>query len=326
MSIKTTTGMILFADVESTYGQGAVLTGSADTIQVAMELPLFNIEYSFDGSRQGAQYSAGNLQPAGPNGKTTSGTVKIEGKGLGSAYSNTAAGHVPNLHPFLLSAGMSASFQSSTWVYKYTPLGTDYQSIALEVYDRGEKLPISGAFSNMKVTGENGGITIFSFDVKGSAGSISDVSSPPARVWYGQSTVPPVTDHINMNIGGFSAGIVRKFDFDAGIDLTPRLNINTSGSHAGFVINRRKPVLNVSLESTALSTMDAYTSWSNSTATAVSFQVGSVNTNKFSFSFPQASITKVERANDGAVALWNLSITPYVSAPDTTDDLTLTFG
>lgn len=41
---KTTTGLILFAKNEGTYGAGATLTGSTDTVSLFREFPVFAYE------------------------------------------------------------------------------------------------------------------------------------------------------------------------------------------------------------------------------------------------------------------------------------------
>jgi hypothetical protein len=321
-SIKNTVGLILFAKSEASYLAGAAMSAT-DAIQVAMELPVFNTAYNYDGNRNGAQWSGGNLTRATPGGKSTTATIQMEGKGLGATY--TTASTPPNLHPFLLASGLSGSVSASAWVYKPTPLGTAHKSLALTVYDRGECLPISGAYCAMKFGAETAGLTTFTFDLSGVPGTYTDVATPPSRTWTAHSVVPPKNTSVTFSIGAYATAKIRSYSYEHGIELTPRINLNESTGFAGYQLGRRNPTFSITVEADALATFDAYSAWEAATQYAVNLTVGSVANNRFTFSFPQAVLSNVERANDGPVALWNLTFTPAVSIPDSEDDVVLTW-
>lgn len=318
---KNVTGLLLYAKNESTYGLGASHSAS-DVVQVAQDLPVFNLQFAYDGNRQGAQWSGGNLQRARPNGRTAEGTVRIEGKGLGSTYTLSAT--PPNIHAFLLASGLSGSMQGATWVYKPIPLGATPSSLALAVYDRGEFLPLSGAHCDMKFAAENGGPTMFDFAVKGIAGVITDVASPPSRSWSGASVIPPVNNSVSLTIGAWSPK-VRSYTYTHNLEIAPRLNLSDTTGHAGFTIGRRSSTLQVVVEADALSSFNAYDSWASGSSVAASLTVGSVANNRIALSFPQSAIQNVERGADGPTALWTLTLAPYVSTPDADDDVSLTW-
>jgi hypothetical protein len=324
---KVVTGLIILAANEATYGQGAALTGSANTIQVAEAFPIFNVDYSFDGDRKGGNYSGGNNRRTTPSGRSVTGKLIIEGKGLGSTYSSVAV-TPPNLHPFLISSGLSGSLQGGAWVYKPNPLGTTAVGTALEVYDRGEKLPISGAFFNMTFASPGPGITTFEFDLMGIPGTITDVATPPARIFTAASVLPPKNELVSLTIDSYATASVRSYTYVHKQDIAPRINLNSSGSFAGYALGRRSPTFTVTMEADALGAYNPYLDQQNGIARNVSFTVGQPGTNNnFTVTFPSASISKVTRKNDGTtLALWDVEFAPAISAPDQSDDMSLTFG
>jgi hypothetical protein len=319
-SVKSVTGLLLFAKNEASYGAGANFAAT-DAIQVAQELPVFNMQYNFDGNRQGAQWSGGNIRRTGPGGRTVEGTVVIEGKGLGSAYGVNAT--PPNIHPFLLASGLSGSVSASGWLYRPVPLGTQPKSLALNVYDRGELLPVSGAYANMSFAAEGAGLTMFTFAVQGLCADITDVSNPPTRTYTAVNVLPPKNEAVQFVIGSYSSAKIRNYSYTHNLTITPRINLNEATGHAGFAIGRRSPELTITIEADALATFDAYQAWRDGDTFNVELTVGTTANNRFLIRFPQAQISNVERANDEPVALWNLTLTPAVSGPDSSDDVEL---
>lgn len=321
---KITTGLILFAKNEAVYGQGGALTGSTDTISLFREFPTFTYEFVYDGTRDGASYSGGSLKKTAPSGRTTTGTVILEGKGLGSTYG--ASAFPPSLHAFLKASGLSGSLSGSVWKYVPTPLGTTPDSLTMAVYDRGEMLPVSGAYASFTMNGEGAAPTSFEFAVQGLAGEITDVSNPPARTYIAKNVVPPKNENIGLTIGAVSGLKVRSYSYDHGLEITPRVNINTPSGHAGFVIGRRSPVFQVTVESEALSTFNPYDDFNAGTSRAITYTVGADATNRFTVNLPNCQLTGVEKAEDGPVALWNLTFAPHTSGPDAEDDFEVLFS
>lgn len=323
-TVKRVVGLIAFAGTETTYGEGASLTGSLHTIQCAQEFPTFQIQYASDGQRGGANWSGGNVRPVGPSGRTTQGTVIMEGKGAGTAYSLSVT--PPSLHPFLLASGLSGSLSASAWVYKPVSLDTVPKSLAMNVYGQGELLPISGAYCAMTFAADNPSVTLFNFDVQGLCGDVTDVAVPPARTFPAHEVQAPRNQSVSFAMGAYVTARIRSYTYEHGLEITPRINLNSSTGHAGFVQGRRKPVFNIVVEADDLASFDPYLAWKNATTYAMSLTVGSVANNRFSINFDQAVITGCERSSDGPLALWNLQVTPYVSIPDADDDLRLVFN
>lgn len=323
-SAKITTGLLLFAKNEASYAAGATFAAT-DAVQVAMELPVFQQKYNFDGNRQGGNWSGGNIQRTGPGGRYTEGTVRLEGKGIGSGSTYSAGTRPPNLHPFLLASGLTGSLSASGWLYTPLPLGVTPTSLALAVYGRGELLNVSGAYANMTFGAEGAGLTMFEFALQGLCSDITDVaaSSIPARTYSAAGVLPPKNEGVSLTIGTYGTAKVRNYSYEHGLAITPRININESTGHAGFAIGRRNPSLSLTIEADELANFNAHEVWRAGSTFDITLTVGTVAGNRFRIRFPNAQISNVEAATDEPVALWNLTIQPSVSSPDASDDLQL---
>ena len=327
-SAKITTGLLLFAKNEASYAAGATFVAT-DAVQVAMELPVFQQKYNFDGNRQfGGNWSGGNIQRTGPGGRFTEGTVKLEGKGLGSGSTYNASNTPPNLHPFLLASGLSGSLSASGWLYTPLAIGQTPTSLALAVYGRGELLNVSGAYANMTFAAEGAGLTMFDFAVQGLCSDITDVAaaSIPSRTYSAAGVLPPKNEGVSLTIGTYGTAKVRNYSYEHGLAITPRININETTGHAGFAIGRRNPTLTLTIEADALSNFNAQQAWRAGTTYDVSLTVGTVAGNRFRIRFPNSQISNVEQGTDEPVALWTLTMTPAISGPDMSDDLEIYFS
>jgi hypothetical protein len=145
-------------------------------------------------------------------------------------------------------------------------------------------------------------------------------------LYSGSTILPPKNEALQFTIGSYTSAKVRSYSYDHGLTITPRNDQNTSGSHAGFAVGDRKPQFTVTIEDDALATFNAYDDWNLGTSRALSFTVGNTALNRFALSLPQAVLTKVERQADGPVATLTLTYTPYVSLPDSNDDVQITFN
>jgi hypothetical protein len=167
-------------------------------------------------------------------------------------------------------------------------------------------------------------VSIFEFDIKGTSGLMAD-ATVPARTFSAHTVVPPKNEDINLTIDGVVGLKVRTYTYTHGYDVSPRIDINALSGHAGFAGGRRKPEFKVTVEAEALSTFNPYNLMVSGTSVACSFGVGSVATNKFTVSMSQAQVTNVTRNADGPLAVWDLTITPWTSAPDSSDDISIAF-
>ena len=313
----------LLADNESSYSGSISLSTTTDGIHVA-ELPEFTIDYAYDGARPSPQGTAGVQRRVGPSGRTTTGTVSIEGKGKGSSYSSVND-TVNSLHPFIQASGLSGSFSGSSWVYQPTDPNSTQYSLAMDVYTRGEKREIRGAYCNMSIATDNPAPPLFKFETQGIIG-LPTTSAAPTISYPSASVLPPKAVDVQFTVGGVSSLIIKSFEFNMNRDVAPRMNINSNSGHAGFSPNRRNPTLNVVVEATALATYDPYTAFANGTSAAVSLTVGSTTGNKYTINAPQCVISALTDEADGPSATWNITFEAYATTPAANDDITITFS
>lgn len=319
---KSVVGLILFGKPEATYGAGpsSALTGSTDAIQTVLEHPVFDITYAYDGNRNGASFSGGNYRRGVSKGRTTEGTVKIEGKGAAATY--TLAVTPPNIHPFLLASGLSGSLQGASWLYKPQPLDwtTTSASMALNVYSRGELTPISGAVCTFTVGGADAGPAIFEFALQGLAGLPTTLASPPARTWIGSGTIPPNNSDIALTIGSFSP-VVKSWTYDHGIEITDRMNLNAQDAHGGKALGRRNPTLKLTIEAPVLETYNPYNAQVSGTVAQVAFRVGTIANNRFFCSMSYAQIAELSQTAEGPEATMDITFAASVLDASSNDDV-----
>lgn len=321
---KSVVGMVLYARNESAYNAAAfALTGSTDTIDLTGEPPVFNIQYAVEGNRGGGTYSRGQLQRSAPSVRSTAGTIKVHVKGAGTSYSSSV--RPPNSHAFLQASGLSGSLNGGTWVYTPTPLGTAPSSLALDVYGMGELLQVRGAYATFTMTPE-GALPVLTFEVQGlQSGSVSDVASVPLRVFQAQNVIPPKLESIQLQIGAY-APKVRSFTYTHGLEIAPRVDLNSVNAHAGFAIGRHVNTFTVQIEADALSSFNPYADFDAGTARNISMTIGSVANNRATLNLANCVLTSVTKvALDNNVAGLDLTYAPSTS-PDTNTDVTLTFN
>jgi hypothetical protein len=322
---KSMVGLILFARNEATYNAaGLILTGSTDTIDTA-EQPLFQQQYAVEGTRGPAMYGRGQLPRVAPNVRSLNGSVKVHAKGPGATM--TAVVRPPSVHAYLQSSGMSGSLEGATWVYKPTPLGTTPSSLAMDIYDMGERMQLRGGYSTFMLDME-GALPVFTFDVQGvQSGSITDVPTPPARVFPASSVIPPRLETIGLLIGSY-APKVRKAQYSHGLSISQRIDLNASGSNAGYAIGRQDNSFTVTIEADALATFDPYADRDTATPKAITATIGNVANNKFTLALGACALTDVQKvALEDNVAGLELTYKPSTNADGSNgDDIRFTWS
>ncbi len=311
------------AKAEASYNAGGAVTATTHGVQLG-ELPSFDPSYAYDGNRPIPPGSYGQSRRAAPVGKTFASQLRMEGKGAGGAtYSASVV--PPNIHEFILASGYDGAVAGNSWTYTPTAGPTGFGSLVMEMYGRGEKWPVQGAYCSMKIIGENEGPSIFEFDVRGILGTRADAAVP--SITYPALTVlPPSNDNITLTIQGVATLKVRSYEFDDASSIeNPRRDINVSGGHAGFVRGRRTPVFRCTVENPDTSELDIWTKADAGTVGATSLVVGSAAFNKFTLTLAQC--TFIASLNDeDPTSLVDLEIFPHASTPIANDDVSLVFA
>lgn len=316
-TFKSIEGTVIFARSESTYLAGAAMTGSTHAIEIVEEFPQFTLNYAFDGSRGGAAYSRGQYSRAAKFGRTTEGTIKLVGRGLGAAY--TTASVPANLHPFILASGFSGSCESGEWIYKPTPINTQPTSLAMEIYTANEKWNCSGSYANLTIDGTDASKTHWEFAVQGMLGIPEDLVSLPLHDIQAGDVAIPTNSDIDFTVDGYSGSVVTSWRYEHGLELTPRMNLNSPNAHQGFIAGRHNHKLMVTIERPTFTDFDAYDSYTSSSLATVSLTVGTVANNRFTIQLNKAQITALTPAADGTKAVLELEFMGSVQTPTDTD-------
>lgn len=307
---------------EASYNAGGTLAAATHGVQLA-ELPSFDPSYAYDGNRPIPPGSYGQTRRAAPSGKTFASQLRMEAKGAGGAtYSASVV--PPNLHEFILASGYDGNVAANAWTYTPTAGPTGFDSLAMEMYGRGEKWPVQAAYCSMKIIGENEGPSIFEFDVRGILGTRSD-SAVPSITYPALTVIPPSNDGITMSINSVTDLVVRSYEFDDAASIeNPRRDINASGVHAGFVRGRRTPVFNCTIENPDTSQFNVWGLADAGTQIAVSLVVGSSNFNQFTLTLAQCTV-QASLNDEDPTSLVDLEIRPHCSTPIANDDVSLVF-
>jgi hypothetical protein len=309
----------LLIKTEASYNAGGSLAAGVDGV-LLMEPAEMSIGYVHAGERGRAPGSGGTLKRGAQSGRFGETTFKVEGRGRGAAYSASA---LPEINALMRASGHGATVVVTAGVEKvtYAPVSGGFASGVLEGYARGQKYPITGAYSDFGFAIDGPGFLVFEFATSGLLGLPTDVAVP-AITYVGAD--PPKAESIALTIGAWSP-VVRSLNFKANRRRSARANVNSAG-HQGFSMGGRGPVLEITVEAPSLATFDPYTARQLATAYAVDLQVGQTQYNRIAFSAAQAQISEVSDGADEETALWTLTMPCSPTTPIANDDYQLVFS
>lgn len=317
----------VMAKVEASYGAGATVAVGDDGWLVVEE-PLPDIGWGYAGERGKAAGSGANLKRAAKNGETC--TVDLVGEFIGPGDAYAADNFAQGIHAALQMAGHSATVDvtGGSEKFTYAPITAlgDWTSLGLELYVDGEKYILKGAYSDLTIAAEDGGVPIWTFPTQALVTLPTDAAVPVITSY--PSLVPPTAVNITLNLGTFASAIVRSFEFRKQQGFSPRTNQNTALGHSGFTPGRRNAQLDVLVEKTALvadpyhtsAGLDARQLEKAATAIALDLVVGSEQFQRFKIDADQAQLIDVGDERDGDAALWALTFDLLPSAPHLNDD------
>ena len=316
---KYVRGNIVFVSTEASYGSGVALTGSTDNIELAHEMPTYQIDYGVEQERH-AQYSKGDLKRVAPSVQSVISTIVVDAKGAG-----TSSTQAVNTHALLSACGLSASISASQLIYTPTPLGLPQNSVGMQIYGNGELVNITGSMGTFKLRADDSSAAKFEFTMHGIPSAITD-TAPPARVFHSTAVTPPNNTHVSLSVDTYSP-VVRKWTYNHDNEVKQRTDQNATRGVIGYSLGRRHPTLTCTIEAPQRVTWDAYNDYKLGTPRAISLSVGDPNVyNAYTLILPVAVLTKVTPGNDGSVATLELEWTSAISGLDTSDDMKLVFN
>lgn len=337
-SAKHTEALGVISKLETTYNSDSA-PASTDAVRIIKPRPEITARYAYDGSRgiQGGGF--GSLQRQTPTGRSVSGSVKMEGKGRGAAYTSSSV-EVPDVHRWLRAAGLDAAVSTTGGAEKweFTPTGgtTAPASLTSWFYGRGEVWKVNGIYANLKITADGVGIPVWEFPFAGTMATDPADVTLPSLTYTVPTIIPPVATNIAFSFANLTSCVLRSFDFDLGRGFdNPRVNQMTTAGHAGFQPSPRDPKLTVTLEATALQgspytatgALDPYNLVKNATTGALNLgPIGGTQYNKWSLVFAQAQMVSAELVDESSAALWKCVFEPYVTGDQANDDILIRFN
>lgn len=329
-------GIGLTGKLEGSYNGGGSLSASTDGILLD-EIIKIAQKYANDGARPAPPGILGYQRRVVPSGREVTFPIKVSGKGSGAAYASNV---VPSaVHVLLQAAGFNAAVTTTggleKWTYTPNAVTDTPSSAVLNVYERAQLYPITGAFCDLQISAKGPVVPTWEFATTGlMASAITDLTLP-AITYPALSFDPPKAVNITFTLGNFVNGIVRDFTYKLGRGTpSKRLNIN-AGGHAGFWPGRQTPQLDVTFEATTLqgspftaaSAIDPFQLFEAASGVACSLNVGSVQYNKWSLAAGSAQIMAPPvEAEDGDVSVWTLSLQFNPSSINANDHTTIIYN
>lgn len=304
----------LLSKLETTYNDGSTTLAAASDGALLAERVVARPQYVHSGERGRAPGTGGLLKRSAPSGKWVEFAPRFEGRGAGSAYS--ASNLPPDVNTFMRISGHAATVvtTSSTESVTYAPVSSSFASAAMELYERGEKHPVTGAYASLRATCDAAGFLMFEFPTQGLLGTAADASVP--SITY-NSTNPPKAVGAGLSIGSWDP-VWRSVTFEQNRQIAARADGNSTG-HKGFSMGGYAPTFSVTVESAALATFDPYAALHAATSHAIDFTVGSTQYNRIAFAAGYAQLTDVEPGDDDPSATWTLTFSLSGSTPAAND-------
>lgn len=298
--------------LETVYGDGASVTLNTDGIQLSEEF-LITPEDMNDGLRSAPPGSAvGHQKRGAPGGRFFTGTPQVMARGFGAAYS--AGNKPPDIDVIMEICGHSSVLDDGvSYTYEPHALTTTPESGSFSAYARGQLWPLSGVYGSLGLVIEDGGYGMFSCDMQGIRGAPSDVPLP--AIVY-STVLHPKAEGLSLAIGDYAGGVVRRVELTQARELTTRLDMSGSALYPGTANGRMLPVLTMTVEADSFTTtpfhaaaaFDPWGFYNSAQQVEISFTLGSVAFNRFTFTASQAQMNaEPTEGVDGPTGLWDLS-------------------
>jgi hypothetical protein len=324
---------------ETTYGTAVSLAATADALDI-ISPPEPVVDYVHGGERGGkSPAERSSRQRVGRMGKFATFTLAFEPAGGGAAYSATVK---PNVYVAMQMGGMvwalSTATGSESYIATPAPAGTE-DSATVELYYRGQKYPLAGAYASWEWGGDVPGLPQLKLDAMALVSSdITDVAVP--TLTYSQFVNPAKAEGIllkaTVGTATFTVGKIDAFSLACDNNIERRALDNVTGLHGGFNMGvERKFTLKATIESEALTTASPYAAsagfnifklMENAATAVLSFTVGSTQYYKYTVTAAAAQLVNVTESAKGAASMWECEWELKPSSLTANDEVTITFN
>ena len=239
----------LAAQIETTYGAEVTATFATNGQAVRLiERPEISRGWLAENLRESwFTGGLGQLAATNPSGEFHELDVQIPLHGYGAAYA-TAAPAWPNIHPFLLASGFSASVVNTTGSESWTYDPTDLPGTGLSIRTRKdgkEYRTVGGVVTSWSITAAAGEYAVFNAKVFGYAAATSITETDIGNVVI-PSTAPILFKNATCTISSY-VPVIRSFELSVDNTYAARGDGLATKGHAGYRITRRqiefKPVI-----------------------------------------------------------------------------------
>lgn len=332
--------LALLAKTEATYGTFIAVSSTADGVQLQYQdknvAAPFDIEYTFDGDLGPSVGNLGTVVRVAPAGRFVKGDLPTRARPGGAAYS---AAVIPSIHTLMKQSGFDAAVTTTSgtekWTYTPTAPGNAYGSSSMELYTRGEKYPVQGVLSDLKIEFSDPKPPIWTFMCQGILNALPTDVAAPAVTYPLQTVPPPLASSVALTLGNFTSANanVMSGSFALKRQLTPRVVLSGGSAHLGFVPGARQPELTIELEATALTgsagtaagTFDPYNLQDLALQVSAVLQFGTAQYNRIKLNMPQSQVIKVTPKNNGPVATVEMVLRGANTTAISADDLNIVF-
>lgn len=297
------------------------------------------MEFSYvaDGDLGPSVSAFGNIAGVAPSGYMLKGDLPFRSRPGGAAYSASVQ---PSGHRMFKAGGLVATLDATggaeKWTYTPGPAGLTFTTLSAELYTKLEKWAIAGLMGSIKFDAPDTKPAIWTLAGACGIPTLPVDSAMPAITYPNQTISPPLASSIALVLGGLSTNaVVYAHSFDFQRQMTPRVAQSGAGAFLGMVPGDFNPILNVTLEATALVVGAPYTSGTafdpyrlkdSGQIIAASLTKGTVQYFKEVLNFPQCQVIDVKASNKDSIPMWDLTLRAHNTTASSNDSFSLVYN
>lgn len=177
---------------------------------------------------------------------------------------------------------------------QYMPISASFESLTLYMYFDGLLHKMTGARGTFKVSGEAGNYAKAEFTFTGQYVAPTDVALPSTARYERQT--PAMVELSDLYIDNIGA-VCSKFDFDLGVSVAPRQDVNSADGYNGVRITARDVKGNIDPEATLVADFAWWTKLASGTIMLWRNKVGQTAGNRIFTLAPSVQISNLGYAD-----------------------------
>lgn len=297
---------LLLAKIESTYKTDPTPSESSEAV-VTKGMPSFEIV----GDPRAREIPLPHFGKAAPvnfgDGLKISFTTELKGAGT--------PGDPPRFGPLLRACNMSEALSEGTDA-TYTPNSSlEGESVTIYFWSNGTRHKLVGCVGTFSISMEAGQIMTIDFEMTGlySSDHASDITYPSPTY---SNVSPIIFTNANFVYNSISSLKISSLSFDISNSVNPRSDANADTGIQRYYISDREPSGSMDPEKVALSTLNPWTIWDNTTQAEIIAKPDGSAGNIVELTITNATLEVPSYGDRENVKTWELSykVNPTVSA------------